>query len=94
MQDILSQEGYVPVENKDALKYKTMYLIKEEIRKHKWNKGTEGVDLSWEEAVSEWMSLHYDDFISFIKKMNKPKISRRFRADNTESIQKPFHIGV
>jgi len=34
--------------------YRITYLIKEEIRKHKWIEGEKGRALSWPEARAEW----------------------------------------
>src|ERR1700751_449176 len=42
------------------------YLIKEEIRKHKWIEGEKGRALSWPEARGEWIATHRKDYEKFL----------------------------
>ena len=71
MKEILKREDYVPVPPAvmNDPYYKMTYLIKEEIRKHKWNQGTEERELNWEEAREEWTRKHEKNFTDYIDKM-------------------------
>jgi hypothetical protein len=68
MRQILDTEQYVqvpPMMLSDPF-YRITYLIKEEIRKYKWNEGEKGRQLSWEEARKEWTEQHrakYEEFL-------------------------------
>jgi len=46
--------------------YRITYLIKEEIRKHKWLEGEKGRALSWKEARAEWTRAHREQFEKFL----------------------------
>lgn len=95
MHKILEIEEYVEVSpmEKTTVSYKLAYMLKENIRTHKWNRGTEDVVLTWEEARDEWMEHYYDDFIEFFKS-NKPKRKRssKLSGDSSLRISKPFHV--
>lgn len=67
-QQVLAQEGYVEVQPmwKDSPEYKILYKKKEEIRKYKWYRGEENINLTWEEAVQQWESLYQDGFDKYI----------------------------
>lgn len=62
---LLESEDYVPFEpsKHNKFHFNIARLVKDEIRSHKWVEAEKGRDLSWEEAVNEWMNDHYDDFI-------------------------------
>jgi hypothetical protein len=68
MRQILETEEHVPIPPvmySDPF-YRITYLIKEEIRKHKWIEGEKGRSLSWKEARQEWRYAHqekYEDFL-------------------------------
>jgi hypothetical protein len=68
MRQILKTEEHVPIPPvmySDPF-YRITYLVKEEIRKHKWIEGEKGRTLSWKEARHEWCYAHqekYEDFI-------------------------------
>ena len=68
MRQILETEEYVkvpPAVYSDPF-YRITYLIKEEIRKHKWLEGEKGRKLSWEQARQEWMDAHREAFEKFL----------------------------
>ena len=46
--------------------YRITYLIKNEIRKHKWTEGEKGRKLSWEQARDEWTKLHRPEYEKFL----------------------------
>lgn len=46
--------------------YRITYLIKEEIRKHKWLEGEKGRRLSWTEARAEWTKAHREQYEKFL----------------------------
>jgi hypothetical protein len=95
MHKILKQEDYIQVSptEKNTIEYKIAHAVKEEIRKHKWNQGTEGFNLTWEQAVDEYMEKHYNDFIKFFtdslmpKKIKRMKI-QKFGRSNYETMTK------
>ena len=68
MHQLLETEGYVPVP--PALYadpfYRITYLLKEEIRKHKWLEGKKGRRLSWEQAREEWTHAHLEKYEKFL----------------------------
>jgi hypothetical protein len=64
MRQILEVEEHVavpPMMYSDPF-YRITYLIKEEIRKHKWLKGEKGRRLSWKEARAEWTRAHREQY--------------------------------
>ena len=65
---LLESEGHVEYKpgKHNRLHYQTCRLVKDEIRDHKWIEAEKGRDLSWEEAVNEWMDLHYDAFMKVL----------------------------
>jgi hypothetical protein len=68
MRQILESENYVqvpPMMLSDPF-YRITYLIKEEIRKYKWIEGEKGRQLTWEEALKEWMAAHRDKYEKFL----------------------------
>jgi hypothetical protein len=68
MRQILETEDHVavpPMMYSDPF-YRITYLIKSEIRKHKWIEGEKGRSLSWEEARSEWTKAHRKEYESFL----------------------------
>lgn len=66
---VLESEEYVHIEPslKNSFEFRISHLIKEEIRSHRWNIGTEGRNLTWIEAKNEWMTLYYDAFLKGLK---------------------------
>jgi hypothetical protein len=46
--------------------YRITYLIKEEIRKHKWLEGEKGRALSWKEARAQWTEAHREQYEKFL----------------------------
>ncbi|MBV8175564.1 MAG: hypothetical protein JO151_13530 [Verrucomicrobia bacterium] len=46
--------------------YRISYLIKQEIRKHKWIEGEKGRQLSWREARAEWTKAHRKEYEKFL----------------------------
>jgi len=46
--------------------YRITYLIKEEIRKHKWIEGEKGWQLSWKQARGEWTKAHRKEYVKFL----------------------------
>jgi hypothetical protein len=68
MRQILESEQYVqvpPMMLSDPF-YRITYLIKEEIRKYKWIEGEKGRQLTWEQALKEWMDAHRDKYEKFL----------------------------
>jgi hypothetical protein len=68
MRQILEIEEHVglpPMMYADPF-YRITYLIKEEIRKHKWTEGEKGRALSWKEARSEWTKAHRVEYERFL----------------------------
>jgi len=65
---LLESEGYVAFDKDKHNKFhfNICRLVKDEVRSHKWIEAEKGRNLSWEEAVSEWMNLHYIPFINAI----------------------------
>ena len=46
--------------------YRITYLIKQEIRKHKWIEGEKGRHLSWPQARAEWTRAHRKEYEKFL----------------------------
>src|SRR5215468_10929161 len=68
MRQILEVEEHVtvpPMMYADPF-YRITYLIKEEIRKHKWIEGEKGRQLSWKEARAEWTEAHRKQYERFL----------------------------
>jgi hypothetical protein len=68
MRQILEIEEHVavpPMMYADPF-YRITYLIKEEIRKHKWIEGEKGRALSWSEARAEWTKAHREQYEKFL----------------------------
>jgi hypothetical protein len=68
MRQILETEEHVqipPVMYSDPF-YRISYLIKEEIRKYKWNEGEKGRKLSWEQARQEWTDAYQEKYEKFL----------------------------
>jgi hypothetical protein len=68
MRQILEIEEHVPVPPmmySDPF-YRITYLIKEEIRKHKWIEDEKGRQLSWKEARAEWTKAHRKQYEQFL----------------------------
>jgi hypothetical protein len=71
---VLATEDHVylsPIE-KESFCFKLAFLVKEEIRKHRWIEGEKHRHLEWEEAKNEWMKLYYEDFLKHLKNSLKP----------------------
>jgi hypothetical protein len=68
MRQILETEEYVqiPPQMYSDPFYRITYLIKEEIRKHKWIEGEKGHKLSWEQARQEWADTHREKYEKFL----------------------------
>jgi hypothetical protein len=62
---LLESEEYVQFDpsKHNKFHFNMARLVKDEIRSHKWVEAEKGRNLSWEDAVEEWMNYHYDDFI-------------------------------
>lgn len=105
---LLKSEDYIPIPEdcKNSLQYKIAYNVKEKIREHKWNKGTENIIMTWDEVVEDWMKNYYKLYVNFIqnemwpekhlKKMYAYKsstASSRFGGYSGESF-KPFHLKI
>jgi hypothetical protein len=43
------------------------YIMKEEIRKHKWIEAEKGRSLTWAEARNEWLQKHGDTYTRFLR---------------------------
>jgi hypothetical protein len=69
MREILKTEDHVPVPPMmmGDLFYRITYIMKEEIRKHKWIEAEKGRLLTWDEACTEWMTKHQDEFETFLR---------------------------
>jgi hypothetical protein len=68
MRQILDTEDHVavpPIMYSDAF-YRLTYLIKEQIRIHKWIEGEKGRQLSWKEARTEWTEAHRTEYEKFL----------------------------
>jgi len=68
MRQILEIEEHVavpPMMYSDPF-YRITYLIKEEIRKHKWIESEKGRHLSWKEARAEWTKAHRKEYEKFL----------------------------
>ncbi len=68
MRKILETEEHIPIPPvmySDPF-YRITFLIKEEIRKHKWIEGEKGRKLSWKEALQEWRSSHQESYEKFL----------------------------
>jgi hypothetical protein len=68
MRQILEIEEHVtvpPMMYSDPF-YRISYLIKQEIRKHKWIEGEKGRHLSWKEARAEWTKAHRKEYEKFL----------------------------
>jgi hypothetical protein len=65
---LLESEDYVPFDPQkhNKLHFNMARLVKDEIRSHKWIEAERGRQLTWEDAVTEWMDQHYDQFIDAI----------------------------
>ena len=65
---LLESEGHVSFNPKkhNKLHFQLCRLVKDEIREHKWIEGEKGRNLTWEEAVNEWMEQHYQAFINAV----------------------------
>ena len=65
---LLESEGHVPYEpgKHNRLHFQMCRLVKDEIREYKWIEGEKGRNLTWEEAVNEWMEQHYQAFINAV----------------------------
>lgn len=68
IEQLLESEGYVPFdENKhNKFHFNLCRLVKDEIRSHKWVEAEKGRELTWEEAVIEWMEKYYENFLNEI----------------------------
>ncbi len=73
IQKVLDKEDYVPVppQARSDPYYTITYLIKDEVRKHKWIEGEKGRKMTWDEARDEWLTKYHEDFIDFIIQMKK-----------------------
>jgi hypothetical protein len=68
MRQILEVEEHVtvpPMMYSDPF-YRISYLIKQEIRKHKWIEGEKGRQLSCKEARAEWTKAHRKQYEKFL----------------------------
>ena len=68
MRQILETEDHVavpPMMYADPF-YRISYLIKQEIRKHKWIEAEKGRQLSWKEARAEWTKAHRKQYEKFL----------------------------
>ena len=68
MRQILETEEHVqipPVVYSDPF-YRITYLIKEQIRMHKWIEAEKGRKLSWEQARQEWTNAHREKYEKFL----------------------------
>ena len=79
IKEVLKDENYVEMdpELKNTLEFKIAMSVKEEIRKHKWNQGSEGNIMTWEEAVEDWMKNYYNRYVYFFKNTMWPDKFRR-----------------
>ena len=68
MRQILEVEEHVmvpPMMYSDPF-YRITYLMKQEIRKHKWIEGEKGRHLSWPQARAEWTRAHRKEYEKFL----------------------------
>jgi len=68
MRQILETEDHVavpPIMYSDPF-YRITYLIKEQIRIHKWIEGEKGRQLSWAQARAEWIKAHREEYEKFL----------------------------
>jgi hypothetical protein len=68
MRQILETEDHVavpPMMYADPF-YRITYLIKQQIRTHKWLEGEKGRQLSWKEARAEWTKAHRKQYEKFL----------------------------
>jgi hypothetical protein len=68
MRQILETEDHIavpPMMYADPF-YRITYLIKEQIRIHKWLEGEKGRQLSWERARDEWIKAHREQYERFL----------------------------
>jgi hypothetical protein len=74
MRKILTTEDYVPVPPMMMADpfYRMTYIMKEEIRKHKWIEAEHGRRLTWDEACREWMGKHQESFEQFLRETLRP----------------------
>lgn len=79
---VLEKEEYVNVtpSEKECFEFRLAHLLKEEIRNHKWCRGTENKSLSWDEAKKEWMDLYYKEFMNHIKHSLKAPTTKKKKA--------------
>jgi hypothetical protein len=62
--------------------YRITYLIKEEIRKHKWIEGEKGRALSWPEARAEWTKEHREQYEKFlVETLSFPNLPTSFARE-------------
>jgi mannosyltransferase OCH1-like enzyme len=91
MRQILEIEEHVPVPPvmySDPF-YRITYLIKEEIRKHKWIEGEKGRQLSWKEARAEWTRAHRKRYEKFLlDTLSFPNSLPSAEETNRDSAQK------
>jgi hypothetical protein len=81
---LLESEDYVPFEpsKHNKFHFNIARLVKDEIRSHKWVEVEKGREMSWEDAVNEWMNYHYDDFIVAI--IPQKRILKFFEKQSTK----------
>lgn len=95
---VLETEDHVscsPLEKEDFC-FKVAFLIKEEIRRHKWIEGENNRALSWEEAKNEWLSLYRDAFMNSLKsslKIKRPKTRTAEKLRNGYKRREPVITG-
>jgi len=84
---LLESEDYVPFEpsKHNKFHFNIARLVKDEIRSHKWVEAEKGRELTWEDAVNEWMNYHYDDFIMAI--IPQKRILKFFEKQSTKCFQ-------
>jgi hypothetical protein len=83
---LLESEEYVPYNpgKHDKLHFQLARLVKDEIRTYKWIEGEMGNELTWPQAVAEWMVVHYKDYMAAIspkKSFAKKLWTRRKEGD-------------
>ena len=81
---LLESEEYVQFDpsKHNKFHFNIARLVKDEIRSHKWVEAEKGRELSWEDAVNEWMNFHYDDFIMAI--IPQKRILKFFEKQSTK----------
>jgi hypothetical protein len=68
--------------------YRITYLIKEEIRKHKWIEGEKGRALSWKEARAEWTATHRKEYEKFLlETLSFPNLVPAAEQTRQDSVQ-------